>query len=53
MIKELYGNDHDFGEIYVACSKAVQGKFYFSNDYLYYMNRLWILSSLIWELLIW
>ena len=52
LIKKVYVNDHDFGEVYVTCSKTAQRKFYLSDGYLYYVHRLCIPSSLILELLV-
>ncbi|XP_062103784.1 uncharacterized protein LOC133814894 [Humulus lupulus] len=39
-IKELYHVDHDFGEIYGACEKSVEGKFYRHEDFLFREHQL-------------
>ena len=35
LMKELYPNDVDFGEIYKSCTTATQGKFYVHDGYLF------------------
>ena len=34
-VKELYGNDSDFAEIYNACGHSAFGKFYLMDGYLF------------------
>ena len=39
-IKELYYDDHDFGEVYIACEKSAEGKFYRHEGFLFRENKL-------------
>ena len=39
-VKELYGKDPDFDEIYNACGNSASGKFYLMDGYLFKENRL-------------
>ena len=51
-VKELYGNDSDFAEIYNACGNSTFGKFYLMDDYLFKENRLCVPTSFLRELLV-
>jgi hypothetical protein len=51
-LKELYANDDDFASVYGACEKAVFGKFYRLDKYLFKHNRLCVPNSSMRELLV-
>jgi hypothetical protein len=34
-VKDVYANDTDFSDVYIACDKAAFGKFYKYDGYLY------------------
>ncbi|XP_071909873.1 uncharacterized protein [Coffea arabica] len=42
LIKDIYAQDSDFGELYLSCKHTGQGKFFISDGYLFYANRLCI-----------
>ena len=50
-VKELYANDDDFASVYGACEKAVFGKFYRLDVYLFRENRLCVPNSSMRDLL--
>ena len=39
-IKELYNDDHDYGEVYSAFEKSTEGKFYRHEGFLFRKNKL-------------
>ncbi|XP_050280794.1 uncharacterized protein LOC126721779 [Quercus robur] len=51
-VKELYANDDDFASVYGTCEKAVFGKFYRLDGYLFRENRLCEPNSSMRELLL-
>jgi hypothetical protein len=51
-VKELYANDDDFASVYRACEKAMFGKFYRLNGYLFRGNQLCAPNSSMRELLV-
>ena len=51
-VKKLYVNDDDFASVYRACEKAVFGKFYRLDGYLFRDNRLCVPNSSMRELLV-
>ena len=51
-VKELYGNDSDFAEIYNACGNSAFGKFYLMDGYLFKENRMCVPASSLRELLV-
>jgi hypothetical protein len=51
-VKELYVNDDDFASVYGACEKAVFGKFYRLDGYLFRGNQLCVPNSSMRELLV-
>jgi hypothetical protein len=51
-MKELYTNDSDFTNVYVAYEKLVFGKFYKLDGYLFEYNKLCVLGSFMHELFI-
>ncbi|XP_071933765.1 uncharacterized protein [Coffea arabica] len=52
MVKELYTNDHDFGDTYVACVKAPHGKYFLHDGFLFHVDKLCVPNSSIRDLLI-
>ena len=50
-VKELYANDNNFASVCGACEKAVFGKFYRLDGYLFRKNRLCVPNSSMHELL--
>ena len=52
LMKELYANNSDFGELYTSCTKTAQGKFYLHDSFLFYLDKLCILRGSIRDLLI-
>ncbi|XP_071933817.1 uncharacterized protein [Coffea arabica] len=52
LIKDIYAQDSDFGELYLSCKHTGQGKFFISDGYLFYANRLCIPHGSIRELLV-
>ncbi|XP_027158001.1 uncharacterized protein LOC113759619 [Coffea eugenioides] len=52
LIKDIYAQDSDFGELYLSCKHTGQGKFFISDGYLFYANRLCIPHGSICELLV-
>ena len=51
-VKKLYVNDDDFVSVYGACEKALFGKFYRLDGYLFRDNRLCVPDSSMRELLV-
>jgi hypothetical protein len=51
-IKELYANDDDFSSVFGACEKAVFGKFYRLDGYLFRWNQLCVPNSSMRKLLV-
>ena len=51
-VKELYANDDDFASVYGVCEKAMFGKFYRLDGYLFRENRLCVPNSSLRELLV-
>jgi hypothetical protein len=51
-VKELYVNDDDFASVFAACEKAVFGKFYRIDGYLFRENRFCVPNSSMRELLV-
>ncbi|XP_073121517.1 uncharacterized protein [Henckelia pumila] len=51
-VKELYANDHDFGEIYVSCLHGPRDKFFMHDGYLFKEDKLCVPKSSIRELLV-
>ena len=51
-VKELHANDDDFASVYGACEKAVFGKFYRLDGYLFRGNRLCVPNISMLELLV-
>ncbi|GGQ91870.1 hypothetical protein GCM10010145_69810 [Streptomyces ruber] len=39
-IKDLYAQDHDFGDVFNACENVAFGKFYRHNGFLFRENKL-------------
>lgn len=52
IIKELYKDDSDFGEIHANCSQKAFGKFYLHDGFLFYKNKLCLPSGSMRELLV-
>ncbi|XP_027184032.1 uncharacterized protein LOC113782339 [Coffea eugenioides] len=52
LIKELYTQDSDFGELYTSCKHTGQGKFFISDGYLFCANRLCVPHGSLRELLV-
>ena len=48
----MYDNDLDFVEMYESCKGATQGKFFISNGYLVYLDKLCNPSCSIHDLLV-
>ena len=53
LLKELYPTDADFKGLYSSCAKTGQGKYYISDGYLFYLNRLCVPQGSVRELLVW
>jgi len=51
-IKELYHDDHDFREVYSACEKSAEGKFYRHEGFLFRENKLCVPNCSIRDLLV-
>ena len=51
-IKELYHDDHDFGEVYSACEKSAEGKFYRHEGFLFRENKLCVPNCSMRDLLV-
>ena len=51
-IKELYCDDHDFSEVYSACEKSSEGKYYRHEDFLFRENKLCVPNCSIRDLLV-
>ena len=51
-VKELYPNDIDFGDSYVACENGFNDKFYRHNHFLFKEDKLCMLKYSICELLV-
>jgi hypothetical protein len=51
-VKELYVNDDDFASVFGACEKAVFGKFYRLDGYLFRENKLCVPNNSMRELLV-
>jgi hypothetical protein len=51
-IKELYKDDSDFANVYIACEASAFGKFYRLDGYLFKESRLCVLLSSMRELLV-
>jgi hypothetical protein len=51
-IKELYHDDHDFCEVYGACEKFAEGKFYRHDGFLFRENKLCVPNGSIRDLLV-
>jgi len=39
-VKDMYANDADFSDVYIACDKAAFGKFYKHDGYLFKESKL-------------
>ena len=51
-IKEFYYDDHDFGEMYSACEKSAEGKFYKHEGFLFRENKLCVPNCSMRDLLV-
>ena len=51
-IKELYHDDHDFREVYSACEKSAEGKFYRHEGFLLRENKLCVPNCSMRDLLV-
>uniref|UniRef100_A0A1J3E356 Transposon Ty3-I Gag-Pol polyprotein n=1 Tax=Noccaea caerulescens TaxID=107243 RepID=A0A1J3E356_NOCCA len=52
MIKGAYANDSDFQEVFLSCEKFASGKYFRSDGFLFYENRLCIPNSSLRDLLV-
>jgi hypothetical protein len=50
-VKDVYANDADFSDVYIACDKAAFGKFYKHDGYLFKESKLCVTNCSMHELL--
>jgi hypothetical protein len=51
-LKDLYANDANFSDVYMACDKAALGKFYKNDGYLFKESKLCVPNCSMRELLL-
>ena len=51
-VKDLYANNNDFANVYVACERATFGKFYRLDGYLFQENKLCVPNCSMRQLLV-
>ena len=51
-VKDMYANDADFANVYMACDRTAFGKFYNHDGYLFKENKLCVPNCSMHELLV-